>query len=67
MHEAFLNWTEALDFRLFQEAYGRYLDLHELYNDYINSKFGKQQIEYSAYLDVFSEPQKIPRKLRLTG
>lgn len=50
---------------LFQEAYGRYLDLHELYNQYINSKFGKE-IEYSAYLDVFSRPHEIPRKLKMT-
>lgn len=49
----------------FQEAFGRYLDLHELYNEYINSKFG-EHIEYSAYVEVFSEPQKIPRKLKLT-
>ncbi|KAL0299670.1 UNVERIFIED_CONTAM: Splicing factor SF3a60 [Sesamum calycinum] len=48
-----------------EEAFGRYLDLHELYNDYINSKFGKQ-IEYSAYLDVFSDPARISRKLKLT-
>ncbi|KAL2226966.1 UNVERIFIED_CONTAM: Splicing factor SF3a60 [Sesamum indicum] len=48
-----------------EEAFGRYLDLHELYNDYINSKFGKQ-IEYSAYLDVFSDPGRISRKLKLT-
>ncbi|KAG8381154.1 hypothetical protein BUALT_Bualt06G0092900 [Buddleja alternifolia] len=48
-----------------EEAFGRYLDLHELYNDYINSKFGKQ-IEYSAYLDIFSEPDTIPHKLKLT-
>ncbi|KAI8006404.1 Splicing factor 3A subunit 3 [Camellia lanceoleosa] len=34
------------------EALGRYLDLHELYNEYINSKFA-EPIEYSAYLDVF--------------
>lgn len=53
-------------FDLFQEAFGRYLDLHELYNVYINSKFG-QKIEYSAYLDIFSDPVKIPRKLKLTG
>lgn len=44
---------------------GRYLDMHELYNQYINSKFG-EPIEYSAYLDVFSEPDKIPRKLKFT-
>ncbi|KAI7743339.1 hypothetical protein M8C21_032524 [Ambrosia artemisiifolia] len=48
-----------------EEAYGRYLDLHELYNDYINSKFGKQ-IDYTAYLDVFSQPHHIPRKLKMT-
>ncbi|KAL6211406.1 hypothetical protein ACLB2K_016632 [Fragaria x ananassa] len=44
---------------------GRYLDLHELYNQYINSKYG-EPIEYSAYLDVFSQPHKIPRKLKST-
>lgn len=49
----------------FQEAFGRYLDLHELFNKYINSKFG-EPIDYSAYLEVFSQPQKIPRKLKLT-
>ncbi|XP_051142789.1 splicing factor SF3a60 homolog [Andrographis paniculata] len=48
-----------------EEAFGRYLDLHELYNEYINSKFG-QQIEYTAYLDVFSDPGRIPQKLKLT-
>lgn len=48
-----------------EEAFGRYLDLHELYNDYINSKFGKQ-IEYSNYLDLFLETESIPHKLKLT-
>ncbi|XP_022890360.1 splicing factor SF3a60 homolog [Olea europaea var. sylvestris] len=48
-----------------EEAVGRYLDLHELFNDYINSKFG-EKIEYSAYLNVFSQPEKISRKLKLT-
>ncbi|XP_050122745.1 uncharacterized protein LOC126600222 isoform X2 [Malus sylvestris] len=38
-------------------------DLHELYNQYINSKFGEPN-EYFAYLDTFSQPQKIPRKLK---
>ena len=36
-----------------QEGAGRYLDLHDMYNHYINSKFG-ERVEYSAYLDVFS-------------
>ncbi|XP_073064251.1 splicing factor SF3a60 homolog [Primulina eburnea] len=48
-----------------EEASGRYLDLHELYNDYINSKFGKQ-IDYSIYLDLFSQPENISCKLKLT-
>lgn len=49
----------------FQEGFGRYLDLHELFNDYINSKFG-EQIEYTAYLDVFSQLHKIPKKMKFT-
>ncbi|XP_043716572.1 splicing factor SF3a60 homolog [Telopea speciosissima] len=48
-----------------EEAFGRYLDLHELYNEYVNSKFG-EPIEYSAYLDVFAQPHKIPRNHKLT-
>ncbi|KAI4384841.1 hypothetical protein MLD38_002942 [Melastoma candidum] len=48
-----------------EEAFGRYLDLHELFQQYINSKFG-EPIEYSTYLDVFSEPGKISKKLKLT-
>lgn len=49
----------------FQEALGRYLDMHELYHQYVNSKFG-EPIEYSAYLDVFSDTDKIPRKMKMT-
>ncbi|KAI3854679.1 hypothetical protein MKX03_005275 [Papaver bracteatum] len=55
-----------------EEGHGRYLDLHELYNEYINSKFAerneetKEPIEYFAYLDVFSQPHKISCKLKLT-
>lgn len=49
----------------FQESLGRYLDLHELYYQYVNSKFG-EPIEYSAYLDVFSDTDKIPRKMKMT-
>ncbi|MCL7027487.1 hypothetical protein MKW94_001726, partial [Papaver nudicaule] len=55
-----------------EEGHGRYLDLHELYNIYINSKFAEdpadpsKKIEYSAYLDVFSQPHKISWKLKLT-
>lgn len=48
-----------------EEGFGRYLDLHELFNDYINSKFG-EPIEYTAYLDVFSQLHKIPKKMKFT-
>lgn len=50
---------------VFQEAFGRYLDINELYQQYVNSKFG-EPIEYSAYLDIFSETDKIPRKMKTT-
>ena len=50
---------------VFQEAFGRYLDMHGLYQQYVNSKFG-EPIEYSAYLDIFSETDKIPRKMKST-
>ncbi|KFK25019.1 hypothetical protein AALP_AA8G056400 [Arabis alpina] len=48
-----------------EEGVGRYLDLHDMYNQFINSKFG-ERVEYSAYLDVFSQPQKISRKLKFS-
>ncbi|KAL6130247.1 hypothetical protein ACLB2K_068628 [Fragaria x ananassa] len=63
-HEALLKEEPQVEFSG-EEAYGRYLDLHELYNQYTNSKF-REPIEYSAYLDVFSQPHKIPRKLKST-
>ncbi|KAJ3670905.1 hypothetical protein LUZ60_008331 [Juncus effusus] len=46
-----------------EEAYGKYLDLHELYNEFINSKFGSK-IDYSAYVSTFSETHKIPRNFK---
>ncbi|KAI3855098.1 hypothetical protein MKX03_018492 [Papaver bracteatum] len=51
-----------------EEGHGRYLDLHELYNRYINLGSVDQSkiVEYSAYLDVFSQPDQIPCKLKLT-
>ncbi|KAI3990590.1 hypothetical protein MKX01_022890 [Papaver californicum] len=55
-----------------EEGHGRYLDLHELYNEYNNFKFAernektKERIEYSAYLDVFSQPHQISCKLKLS-
>jgi splicing factor 3A subunit 3 len=48
-----------------QEAYGRYLDLHALYNQFLNCKFG-QPTEYSTFVDEFSQTHKIARSVKLT-
>lgn len=48
-----------------EEANGRFLDLHELYNQYCSNKFG-QSIEYSAFLVDFPQTHKVPRKQKLT-
>ncbi|KAE8717474.1 OBP3-responsive protein 1 isoform 1 [Hibiscus syriacus] len=63
-YEALLKEEPVIEFSG-EEAFGRYLDLHELFNQYINSKFGAK-IEYSAYLDIFSQPHNIPWKLKST-
>lgn len=44
-----------------EEAYGKYLDLHEHYNSFINKQFG-EQIEYAEYLTSLLEFENIPRK-----
>eukprot|EP01018_Ginkgo_biloba_P003226 Gb_06863 [translate_table: standard] len=48
-----------------EEAFGRYLDMHELYNEYVNSKFG-QLIDYSAFLEEFPQTHNVPRNHKLT-
>ncbi|CAN6346498.1 unnamed protein product [Urochloa humidicola] len=48
-----------------EEAFGRYLDLHELYNEFINSKFGTP-MEYSAYVGCFSQTEKISQSHKRT-
>ncbi|GLJ52370.1 hypothetical protein SUGI_1114090 [Cryptomeria japonica] len=48
-----------------EEAFGRYLDMHELYNEYVNSKFG-QLIDYSAFLEEFPKTHNITRNHKLT-
>ncbi|CAG7878916.1 unnamed protein product [Brassica rapa] len=63
-YEALLQVKPVISFSG-EEGVGRYLDLHDMYNQYINSKFG-DRVEYSAYLDVFSHPEKIPCKLKLS-
>ncbi|RWW24692.1 hypothetical protein BHE74_00057799 [Ensete ventricosum] len=42
-----------------EEAFGRYLDMHELYNEYINSKFEEP-------MDSFSQTELIPCNLKFT-
>ncbi|KAK7410706.1 hypothetical protein VNO78_01709 [Psophocarpus tetragonolobus] len=73
-YEALLKEEPQIEFSG-EEALGRYLDLHELYYQYVNSKFGefinsksgeRERIEYSAYVDVFSDTDKIPRKMKMT-
>lgn len=77
-HGVIFYWHESGVF-FYQEGFGRYLDLHELFNEFINSKFGEKfmkthfnykpgekHIEYSAYLDVFPQTHKISRNLKMT-
>ncbi|MCL7022049.1 hypothetical protein MKW94_014125 [Papaver nudicaule] len=51
-----------------EEGRGRYLDLHEMHNRYVNldSADESKRIEYATYLDVFSKPEEISCKLKLT-
>uniref|UniRef100_A0ACD5VTM5 Uncharacterized protein n=1 Tax=Avena sativa TaxID=4498 RepID=A0ACD5VTM5_AVESA len=63
-HEELLKEEPAVEFSG-EEAFGRYLDLHELYNEFINSKFGSL-MEYSAYVGTFSQTEKITHSLKAT-
>ncbi|GJT11005.1 splicing factor SF3a60 [Tanacetum coccineum] len=48
-----------------EEANGRYLDMHALHNEYVNSRIGKE-VDYASFLEVFSLLQVIPQKLKKT-
>mmetsp|Transcript_11578 Transcript_11578/g.15763 ORF Transcript_11578/g.15763 Transcript_11578/m.15763 type:complete len:501 (+) Transcript_11578:114-1616(+) len=48
-----------------EESFGRCLDLHALYSEFINSKFGRP-MEYFEYLQLLTEFSSIPRGLRIT-
>lgn len=63
-HEELLKKEPNIEFSG-EEAFGRYLDLHELYNEFINSKFGSL-MEYSAYVGTFSQTEKITQSLKAT-
>lgn len=49
-----------------EECFGQYVDLHECYNRYINSKFG-HPVTYVAYLDNFPTIDMIPSKYKATA
>lgn len=45
------------------EAYGRYLDLHELHNTFVNAKFGRQ-VDYLTYLQQLTYFSEVPATQR---
>lgn len=46
-----------------EEALGRFLDLHEHFNRFINSKFGRQ-LDYTGYLSALDAFEDVPCHLR---
>ena len=48
-----------------QEALGKYVDVHALFQVFVNSRFGRP-MEYSAYLEEMPQTHKIPRNLKFT-
>jgi hypothetical protein len=67
--ESSIAWILKMELTLWvvcvQEAYGKFLDMHELYNRFLNSKFG-HPIEYSAFLEEFYQTHQIARHHKLT-
>nr|CAI5832704.1 unnamed protein product [Callosobruchus analis] len=55
------NFVEFTD----EEGYGKYLDLHECYEKYINLK-GIEKVDYISYLGMFDQLYDIPKE-RKTG
>ncbi|KAK9814485.1 hypothetical protein WJX72_006646 [[Myrmecia] bisecta] len=47
-----------------EEALGRFLDLHEHHNRFLNSKFGRQ-VEYAEYVSSLTAFDQVPRQQRL--
>ena len=62
--EVALNYEPPVEFSG-EEVFGKYLDLHEQYNSFVNKSFG-EQIEYAEYLTSFMEFEKVPRKKKLS-
>lgn len=59
--EEMANLVEFTD----EEGYGKYLDLHECYEKYINLK-GIEKVDYITYLGTFDQLYDIPKE-RKTG
>jgi len=53
-HEPWVTFTD-------EEGYGRYLDLHDVYNKYCNVK-GLERITYIAFLEKFDKLHEIPKE-----
>ncbi|KAL4446223.1 hypothetical protein ABPG77_003030 [Micractinium sp. CCAP 211/92] len=62
--EALLQEQPAVPFSG-EEAMGRFLDLHESFQTFINSKFGKQ-IDYFTYVSSVTDFGSIPRAQKLS-
>eukprot|EP00891_Asterochloris_glomerata_P009690 jgi/Astpho2/9690/Aster-03682 len=61
--EALLKQEPRIEFSG-EEGYGRYLDLHEPYHTFINSKFGRQ-MEYAEYVRTLMAWSEVLRPHRL--
>ncbi len=48
-----------------EEGLGRFLDLHEHYNRFINAKLGPSDTDYLGYLSLLADFAAIPQHLRL--
>lgn len=62
--ESMLKFEPEVEFSG-EESMGRYLDLHELYNHFINAKFGSK-IDYFEYLTNLKEFGDINRHSKFT-
>ena len=60
-----LESGEQVDFTG-EEAEGRYLDMHELHELYLNLK-GVEHVDYSTYLKAAANLQSIPKQTAVTG
>jgi splicing factor 3A subunit 3 len=56
-NEDFINLVEFKD----EEGYGKYLDLHEHYEKYLNLK-GAERVDYISYLGTFDRLFDIPKE-----